>query len=403
MKKGSTAKVRILRSFACICIITKDKYNEKPKRTNGQTFLQDSPGKTVPMNEEELSRDFSDKCHDERSQKHFNVGQATVGMPSHLKETSQTNTFQSAGTAKKLRLSWRERTGGTWRRILSRKKQSCQTLLGKIKRTSSDGDDEVMEATSISPNQKPALKCVIQPSSIEEEVECVSTVVKQMDDNALDEKRQISLRKFLEDKNRTLDSLHQSATPLGEISAQDSCSVDGGGVSLAVSYDDNYAQLVIQASSSSSGTSAEIKDIAVLDEKLLGIEYPHPASQCGSSTARIREREHKKIWSEMDGKMSEVDISAPASPVLLEKNSTESTEWNQGWSFSHDEDTIAIASFSSALGTQVYKPISRMATGMPIPTSLCSSNNARSFEEIEIVSDASSFSRPSLHFFADQA
>lgn len=241
-------------------------------------------------------------------------------------------------------------------------------------------------------------------------IECV-----YHDDNP---KSRVSLADFLEK-----GPMQPTELQLSNIAAEDGASV--ASANLAVSFDDDYAQLVLRASSSTEEEDEALHELLGYDTPL-GVAFPHPAvgsSDDASSRTESRasrdaatyqstrmekvaqprsrprtdrpKSETREVWDQLDREerssrdASSSDSTPRPSPVQIDRKDT---DWNLGWSFSHDDSVI---SFSSVLGKSIVKPLCRLMDDM---NSVCGSEDIPYDEQFEATTDVSSLTRPSLAY-----
>jgi len=90
-----------------------------------------------------------------------------------------------------------------------------------------------------------------------------------------DDKSRISLQQFMEERKHESTSMNGLPMNLGEISANDTASVNSS--FLGVSFDEDYPQLVLQPSTD--GSASKGNDGSTINSNgTLGATYPHPAS-----------------------------------------------------------------------------------------------------------------------------
>jgi hypothetical protein len=314
----------------------------------------------------------------------------------------------------KLLYRWRERMGRSWKRLL--KGRESEFLLAMESNNSNMKEDEdntdlwsmwsqqfsistTREVADFRRNSQLNQTSITTPVATNDSDDCT-------DD---DDKTRISLGDFFGKRPSLEQGLYPSAVPLGDISAQDSGSV--GAVSfahLAVSYDDDCAQLVLKKSS-----SFESEQDILLNEMPLGALYPHPAGNSVSSASTTLSK-HKvascisdwvdssvdKFWKEFDAETVDETLdgqySAPPSPVVIE---TKSTDWegdNLGWSCSQEDSVV---SFTTMLDDSVFKPIYHLAADIPVLPDLCGFSDDP-FDEgsLDLDSDTTSFRRTHSRF-----
>jgi hypothetical protein len=326
-------------------------------------------------------------------------------------DKTQVSDDLSDGKDVKLLYRWRERMGRSWKRLL--KGRQNEFLLGMESNNSNTEEDEDnadlwdlwSQQFIISTNQE--VSAFQRTSEINQASTTTPVATDDSDDcTDEDEKTRVSLGVFFEKRPRMQQGLYPSAVHLGAISAQDSGSV--GSAHLAVSYDDDCAQLVLQRSA-----SFESEQDILLNEIPLGAMYPHPAGNSVSSASTTLSK-HKaascvsdwldknvdKFWKELDAETVDETLdgqySAPPSPVVIE---TKSTDWdgdNLGWSCSQDD---SVASFTNMLGDSVFKPIYHLAADMPVLPQLCGVSDAP-FDEgyLDLDSGTTLFRRPHSRF-----
>jgi hypothetical protein len=314
----------------------------------------------------------------------------------------------SDGSDVKLLYRWRERMGRSWKR-LSNGRQSEFLLAMEFNNSNTEEDEDNTDLWSqyfsISTNREVS---AFQRTSESNQASITPSAATDDGDDCIDDddKTRMSLGDFFEKRPSLEQGLYPSAVQLGDISAHDSGSI--GSAHLAVSYDDDCAQLVLKKLSS---FESEI-DI-LLNEIPLGALYPHPAGNSVSSASTTLSR-HKaascvsnwlennvdKFWSELDAETVDETLdsqhSAPPSPVAIE---TKSTDWdgdNLGWSCSQDDSVV---SFTSMLGASVFKPIYHLAADMPVLPNLCGVSDDP-FDEgsLDLDSGTTSFRRPHSRF-----
>ena len=195
----------------------------------------------------------------------------------------------------------------------------------------------------------------------------------------------VSLGDFLGQRR---PSLAPPCQDFASLPAQDSASV--ASAYLGVSFDDDYAQLILKASSDSiDGQTDLIKELLGYDDAPLGASYPHPASstvpssesgvpssdvtesssECSQATTNISDRSSRHVMEPKLMYCSRVHRSSasPRAKVVLDSIDatsdsksvmsltpaikTQDSDWNMGWSFSHDD---SIVSFGSILGDAIY-------------------------------------------------
>jgi hypothetical protein len=282
----------------------------------------------------------------------------------------------SDGNDVKLLYRWRERMGRSWKRLSKGRKSEFLLAMESNKSNTEEDEDNTdlwSQYFSISTSREVSAFQLNQAS--------ITTPVPTHDSDDCtddDDKTGMSLCDFFEKRPSLEQGLYPSAVHLGVISAHDSGSV--GSAHLAVSYDDDCAQLVLERLSSFE-SAADI----FLNETPLGALYPHPAGNSVSSASTSLSK-HKtascvsnwldnnvdKFWKELDAETVDETLhsqySAPPSPVVIE---TKSTDWdgdNLGWSCSQDDSVV---SFTSMLGDSVFKPIYHLTADMPVLPNLC--------------------------------
>jgi hypothetical protein len=311
----------------------------------------------------------------------------------------------SDGNDVKLLYRWRERMGRSWKR-LSNGRQSEFLLAMEFKNSNTEEDEDNTDLWSqyfsISTNREVS---AFQRTQEINQASITPSAATDDGDDCIDDddKTRMSLGDFFEKRPSLEQGLYPSAVQLGDISAHDGGSV--GSAHLAVSYDDECAQLVLKKLSS---FESEI-DI-LLNEIPLGALYPHPAGNSVSSASTILSR-HKvtscvsnwlennvdKFWSELDTEtVDETLDSQHSAPVAKE---TRSTDWdgdNLGWSCPQDDSVV---SFTSMLGASVFKPIYHLAADMPVLPNLCGVSDDP-FDEgsLDLDSGTTSFRRPHSRF-----
>jgi hypothetical protein len=249
------------------------------------------------------------------------------------------------------------------------------------------------------------------------------------------ESSSVSLREYMEQDRQ--ETLFPKSIHLCDISAQDSMSVES--TFLAVSFDDDYPQLVLQSSSLDGGSvSKDRVDYAsqgkgpeedwggsLSKQKSqvnaqrhsrkgesshhLGVSFPHPARRSLSSNCVSSAEERRKtstpqwldekvdeVWERIDGSSEEDSdtILAPMDSSMISRPAptrveTQFADWDDDkddeeggddmmrWSFSNDESDV---SFSSILGDVASQPLCRI----DMAHNLCgNTNDDRPFDECD--------------------
>jgi hypothetical protein len=211
----------------------------------------------------------------------------------------------------------------------------------------------------------------------------------------------MSLGKFMkhERKKESPSKVH-----LSEISANDSASV--GSAFLAVSFDEDYPQLVLKASSEEEEEEEEEEkeddDDTTLseqearnDDARLGASYPHPATKTVASFEMAKKSTScipcwlnesiDKVWKDIDDEYNKLDVdhdvkaSFDEDEMVLPAAST--GDWVDhavAWTFSAVEDS-SVQAFSDQLFQPILKPICRFVDATEIPP--CSGAADRRFDE----------------------
>jgi hypothetical protein len=369
-----------------------------------------SPGTTAVMSDEDCSMGQSGFLVDSDDESVYAVApEPSTGIyyapPTYAgDDKTQDSDDLSDGNDVKLFLRWRDRMGRSLKRLLKgRENEFLLAMTSNHSNTELDEDNTDLwsQHFSISSNRDvPAF----QHTSERFRVSFTNPVAtaNSIDSTEDDDKTRMSLGDFFEKRPSLQGGLYPSGVPLGDISALDSASV--GSAHLAVSYDEDFAQLVLKRSSS----SASEEDI-ILNEIPLGALYPHPAGNSISSASTTLSK-HKaadcasdwfnckvdNFWKDLDAETVddtfESQLSSPPSPVDIE---TKPTDWDADtldWSFSQDDSVV---SFTSMFGESVFKPIYHLAADMPVLPHLCGvSNNPFDEGSLYLDSGTTSFRRP---------
>lgn len=313
----------------------------------------------------------------------------------------------SDGNDIKLLYRWRERMGRSWKRLSKgRENEFLLAMEANNSNTEEDEDDTDLWSQHFSISTNREVSAYQRTSEPRQASITVPAATDDSDDYTdEDDKTRMSLGDFFENRPSLEQGLYPSAVHLGDITAQDSGST--GSAHLAVSYDDDCAQLVLKRLS-----SFESEVDILLNEIPLGALYPHPAGNSISSASTTVSKDkvascvsswldnNDKFWKEFDAETVDETLdsqySAPPSPTVIE---TKSTDWdgdNLGWSCSQDDSVV---SFTSMLDDSVFKPIYHLATDMPVLPNLCGvSDDPFDEDSLDLDSGTTSFRRPHPRF-----
>ena len=388
---------RVLKPLVWL-IFWKSKHNKKASFDDTA-----SPGTTAILSDEELSSGHHTFMDGSDFDSTYAVAPYFDGRSpySHNKDdddpsqqTEQEETATPAYSKDRKLLRWRQHVGRSWIRLW--KRRNSEPLITK-EDTPEEYDDENMDVQSARFSVTTERDLSKNPQYKIYEVRAKESEYSPPPVPDEKKKNGVSLREFLEDKKQSENALSPSAIHIGDMSVQECSSF--GSAFLAVSYDqDDCAQLVLKASSSSEDSEDKILN-DLLSDQPLGIKYPHPAGDSVGSTSydsvptTIRKKSDcatphwlsekiDRVWEQIDGDPLEDDLSEYPESMQIERKET---DWNLGWSFSQE----SAVSFASILG----KDISHLAnTNMMSP--LCGFNDVPYDEAEDLRTELSSVTNP---------
>lgn len=290
----------------------------------------------------------------------------------------ETLSCSTRGSNIKLRLGWRQRFNKSFHRIVKHrsKTEGDSLLLDGLKNSSYGFDDDGFDNSTFFSKSTNNKKVFLQAST--EQVECslFPSLSASEYDGKLGNELSVSLSKYIESERQ------DSMIRLGDISTQDSLSV--GSACLAVSFDEDYPQLVMQTSHVLDGEDDYVSSASddVDDEPtscLLGAAFAHPAhrhrgaSVAGqyrdlksSSKASPGQDDLNELWERIDGGneghapalLAPMDCSPDQPSLDPVRVETTVTSWdsddeeNMRWSFSNEDSVV---SFSSVFENQILR------------------------------------------------
>jgi len=388
---------KVLRPLVWL-IFWKSKHN---KRTSFDDAA--SPGTTAILSDEELSSGHQTFMDGSDFDSTYAVAPYVEGGSpySHNQEDDDTSQQTEQGEDTKApsandrkMLRWRQHVGRSWMRVWNRRKNGPLSSKEDMLEEYNDENMEVQSASfSVTTDRDLSNNYQYKIYAVRAK-ESEYSPPPEPDEK---KKNEVSLKQFLEERKPPAGALSPSAIHIGDMSVQECSSF--GSAFLAVSYDqDDCAQLVLKASSSSEDSEDRILNDLLSDEPL-GIKYPHPAGDSVGSTSydsvptTIRKKsdctaQHwlnekiDRVWEHIDGDPMDDDMTEYPEPTQIERKET---DWNLGWSFSQD----SAVSFASVLGKDVYQPISRFANANMMPP-LCGFNDAPYDEAEDLRTELSS-------------